>query len=164
MFQTLEIACSIDFRSLNNGVRNVLNLRDINNHHVAGQLPYDKNQQSPKAGFRVRKPVCEKFPTGGFGDCAEGLDKNKLPGKAKKNAADQIWHEECAAHKGCALCFGCHQQGKQKANDINPDDCRKGEYGGKCKCVEEILILRENFHVVLDANKMYLFADAIPVC
>ena len=42
--------------------------------------------------------------------------------------------------------------------------CFSEVYGGKCKCVEEILILRENFHVVLDANKMYLFADAIPVC
>ena len=53
---------------------------------------------------------------------------------------------------------------KQKANDINPDDCRKGEYCGKCKCMEEIFILTEYSYVVLDANKMYLLADAIPVC
>ena len=123
----------------------------------------DRYQESVAMGLTAKQLIFSVASVA-VGDCAKGLDKNKLPGKAEKNAADQIRHEECAAHKSCALCFGCHQQGKQKANDINPDDCRKGEYCGKCKCVEEIFILTEYSYVVLDANKMYLLADAIPVC
>ena len=119
---------------------------NVDDHHVAHQLPVDQHNQAHIAKLPVRDDGCAVL-------CQHGIN-HRLPGVAQHNASDEVRHEEHGAEKVRTPQLTGQYPRDGEGEHIDSDHRHHNHQSGEAKGRHESFPLTKGINVVLHSVEL----------
>ena len=140
MDERLPARRAVDGRRLGELARNILDARDVDDHHIAHKLPVHQHDQPPEAVFGREGDV--------HPEAEQKAVDDDLPDIAEHDAADEVGHEKDGAEEVGALHRAGEQHGEREGEQVDGDHRDDGEFHGEPQGVEEVSAAGKRLDVV----------------
>ena len=138
--------------------------RDIDQHIVAGALPYGGNPHGNQSHFLIAQPAdLPRFRYRKSGNKrAVYASIDKYPDKADDDKAHQVWQKEYGPKKLFERTPAIEEQSEKKSADIGKNSDESGILHRYPYGIQEPFV-RQGFPIVCQADKMYFRVEAVCV-
>ena len=143
--QRLPLAGTVDLRGLDELRRNVLQTGDVDDHHVAHELPVDEHDQTGQPQSPV---IDDRLPP-----ALKNRIEHHLPGEAQDDAANEVRHEEDGTEEVSAAQLAGQNVGQGEGPQVHRDDRDDRHERSEPQCRDEMTPLTECPDVVVSAHE-----------
>ena len=163
MQQRLPLVCSVDLRRFQHVLRNAHKAGDVNQQHIAAQLPRLHDHHGGKRRSRRGQPgFLQQRNRQHAVQAREHPAENNLPDITEDQAADQVGRKESRPEEVLSLHTAGQQVRQQEGKQVDEYNGQQGEPGCQSQGIPERAVL-EGCRIVVEADEILHVRQSVPV-